>query len=78
MGRKLTPINWKTLVKVFEADGFSIDRIEGSHIAMAKAGMARPIVIQKGKEIPVFIIKCNMQTAGMSRDRFFALLDQVK
>jgi predicted RNA binding protein YcfA (HicA-like mRNA interferase family) len=78
MGRKLAPTSWKTLVKVFEADGFVIDRIEGSHISMVKAGMARPIVIQQGKEIPVFIIKCNMQTAGMSRDRYFALLDQVK
>lgn len=77
MGRKLTPTSWKTLVKIFEADGFTIDRIEGSHIAMVKPGVPRPLIIQKGKEIPVFIIKANMRTAGMSRDRYFALLDSV-
>ena len=35
-----------------------------------KIGVLRPIVIPKYRNIPVFIIKNNLRSAGMSRERY--------
>jgi hypothetical protein len=42
----------------------------------AKPGVLRPVVIPKYQSIPVFIIKNNLRAAGISRERYFELLDQ--
>jgi hypothetical protein len=39
-----------------------------------KPGVRRPLVIQKKREIQVFIIQNLLRTAGMSRERYFELL----
>jgi len=41
-----------------------------------KPGVLRPVVIPKYAAVPVFIIKNNLRTSGMSRERFFELLGQ--
>lgn len=74
---KITPISWKTLKKIFEADGFVKDRITGDHIVMVKAGVLRPVIIPKYSAIGRDIIMNNIRTAGMSRDRYFDLLSKV-
>ena len=71
---KLNPVSWKILAGIFEADGFRCVRIEGDHMVFTKAGVIRPVVIPKYDAIPVFIIRNNLRTAGMSRDRYFELL----
>jgi predicted RNA binding protein YcfA (HicA-like mRNA interferase family) len=63
---------------VFEHDGFTKVREEGDHMVFTKPGVVRPVVIPKYKSVPVFIIKNNIRTAGMSRDRYFALLEQCR
>ena len=72
---KLTPLDWQTLVRIFEADGFEVDRRKGSHVILSKPGVARPIVIPMYSDVGVDIIRGNMRTAGMSRARFFKLLE---
>lgn len=74
---KLTPVDWKTLVKVFEADGFKHERTQGDHMSFIKPGVLRPVVIPKYKSIGLDIIKSNMRTAGMDRKRYFQLLNSV-
>ena len=71
---KLSPVSYKQLQKVFEADGFQHVRTEGDHMAFTKPGIIRPVVIPKYASVPVFIIKNNLRTAGISRDRYFELL----
>ena len=45
---------------------------------MTKPGVKRPIVIKRSPgQVPVTHIVTNMRTAGMTRERFFALLDEV-
>jgi hypothetical protein len=44
---------------------------------LVKPGIARPVIIQQGTEVPVFIIKNNLRTAGMSRERYFAILENL-
>jgi hypothetical protein len=36
----------------------------------------RPLVIPDWDEVPVFIIKNNLKSAGISREEYFALLDE--
>lgn len=76
MARRLTVIDWQTLEKIFLADGFSFDRQKGSHRSYTKPGIWRPVVIPTYSEIQPDIIMSNMRTAGMTRERYFELLDR--
>lgn len=76
MSKKLSPVSHKQLVKVFEADGFRLVREQGDHMVLTKEGVIRPVVIPKYAAVPVFIIKNNLRSAGISRDRYFELLDR--
>ena len=49
-------------------------RQEGSHVVYTKPGASRPIVIPTYRSIPVFVIKNNLRSAGLTRDRYFELL----
>lgn len=51
-------------------------RTEGDHMVFTKAGVIRPVVVPRYNAIPVFIIKNNLKTAGISRERYFELLGQ--
>ena len=71
---KLGPVSYRQLVRVFEADGFRCIREEGDHMVFTKPVVIRPVVIPKYASVPVFIIKNNLRTSGMSRERYFELL----
>ena len=43
---------------------------------LTKPGVLRPVVITKYAAVPVFVIKNNLKTGGISRDRYFELLGQ--
>jgi predicted RNA binding protein YcfA (HicA-like mRNA interferase family) len=73
---KLSPLSYKLLACVFERDGFKCVREDGDHMIFTKAGVLRPVVVPKYRSIPIFIIKNDLRTAGMSRDRYFELLGQ--
>jgi len=70
----LRPVNYRTLAKVFEQDGFAFNRQHGDHLFYTKPGAQRPLVIPMYYDVPIFIIKNLMRTAGMSRERYFELL----
>ncbi len=74
---KISPVHWKTLEQVFLAAGFRFARQEGSHRSYVKDGIARPIVIPIYREVPVFIIRNNLKTAGISREKYFSFLNKV-
>lgn len=73
----IRPIDYAKLVAVFEKDGFRFLRQEGSHMIYNKPGVKRPLVIQKKRDIPVFIIQNLLRTAGMTRERYFELLESL-
>ena len=76
---KLTPIHYQKLIKVFELDGFQVVRKRGDHIMMTKPGVKRPLVIKTSpKEVPVTHIKTNFNSAGMSREKYFELLEKIR
>ena len=76
---KITPVDYCTLIRVFELDDFTVSRQKGDHIVMTKPGVLRPVVIKTSpRQVPVTHIRTNLTTAGMSRERYFELLKQVK
>jgi predicted RNA binding protein YcfA (HicA-like mRNA interferase family) len=74
---KLVPQPWTVLEKIFLAAGFRFARQQGSHRSYLKAGIARPVVIPTYDEVPVAIIRNNLRTAGISREEYFDLLDEI-
>lgn len=77
--KKITPIHYEILIKIFELDGFIVKREKGDHIIMTKPGVKRPLVIKTSPRlVPVTHIRTNMTTAGMSRERFFEFLEKVR
>ena len=71
---RVAPISWRRLRCVFEHDGFVFKKGKGSHWVGEKPGVTRPVVIPEYDEIGLDIIKSNMRTAGMSRERYLELL----
>ena len=57
--------------------GFEFKRQEGSHRSYVKPGVLRPVVIPTYAAVPVFIIRNNLRTAGLSREDYFKLLREV-
>jgi len=77
--KKIVPVHYAVLVKIFELEGFTIRNKKGDHIIMVKKGIKRPVVIKSSpKEVPITHIRTNMTTASMTRERYFELLDKVK
>ena len=67
-----------TLNEVLEEEGFTVRRQKGDHIVMTRPGVKRPVVKTSPRKVPVTHIRTSMTTAGMSRERYFELLKQVK
>ena len=78
MSLRITPIDWKTLIKIFESYGCKYVRKKGSHHILHCPKARRAIVIPEYDEIDAEIIKNNMRTAGMSREEYFKLLKKIK
>lgn len=73
----LKPVPYKKLARLFELDGWIHHRTSGDHLVYVKPGCKRPVVIPKWDEVPLDLIKNNLRTAGMSRERYFELLAQT-
>jgi len=74
---RIVPIHYDKLVKFFQNAGFRKSRTKGDHIIMVKEGIRRPLVIPKVKEVPVFIIRNNLRSAGLSREEYLKYLEKV-
>ena len=73
---RLTALPWGKLVCVFEQIGYSKAGQKGSHIKLEKHGAARPLIVPRYDEAGKDIILNLIRTAGITRDRFFELLDR--
>jgi predicted RNA binding protein YcfA (HicA-like mRNA interferase family) len=51
---RLSPVSYKQLCKIFEAEGFVCVRTEGDDMVYTKRGVMRPIVIHKYAAVPIF------------------------
>lgn len=74
---KIVPTSYKVQKKIFEKVGFIHTRTKGNHLILEKEGVSRPVVIPTYKQVPIFIIKNNIRTAGISNKEYFELLKEV-
>ncbi len=74
---RLAPLHYTKLARIFEHAGFVLDRTEGDHLIYIRKNVVRPIVIPKYQAVPVFIIKNNIRSAGMTREEYFRLLETI-
>lgn len=74
---KIIPLNYRKLAKVFEKNGWILIHQKGSHLVYKKPGFKRRIVIPAYREVPIFVIKNNLRTAQIPRERYFELLNQM-
>jgi predicted RNA binding protein YcfA (HicA-like mRNA interferase family) len=73
----IKPTRYQVQVTIFEAAGCQYVRTQGDHLVYHYPGAIRPVVIPKYQEVPVFIIKNNMKVIGMSREKYFQLLESI-
>jgi predicted RNA binding protein YcfA (HicA-like mRNA interferase family) len=71
------PVSWQELYKVCLLLGCVESRQKGSHISMTRAGMARPVVIPRHKELSPDALRSCMRTLGIDRKEFEELLDRI-
>jgi len=74
---RIIPVDWKTLVRVFELYGCEYKRKKGSYHILICPGAKRAVVIPEYNEIDVEIIRNNMKTVDMTREEYFDLLKQA-
>ena len=74
---KIRPTEYQVQVKIFELAGCVYARTKGDHLIYHYPEALRPVVIPKYSEVPVFVIKNNMRIIGMSREKYFELLQKV-
>ena len=74
---KLTPTDWETQLKIFQAYGCKYKRKKGSHHILTCPNAKRAVVIPEYDEIDIDIIKNNMRTVGMSREDYFNIIKQI-
>ena len=74
---RLTPQSYQILFRVFKKAGFTVKRTYGSHIITNQPGVDRPIVIPKYDEVDVDIIRANLRTARISREKYFEFLKRI-
>jgi predicted RNA binding protein YcfA (HicA-like mRNA interferase family) len=74
---RITPVHYRTVVRVLEHEGFTLARQRGDHLIFNKAGILRPVVVPRYDPLPVFIIKNILRTAQIGRDRYLELLEKA-
>lgn len=77
MAQRIIPLYYRKLVRIFEKDGWYFVSQRGDYMAFKKEGFDRKVIIPRYKDIPVFIIKKNMETAKITRERYFKLLEKA-
>ena len=65
MGRKLTNIPAKKVIKVFERLGYEVARVKGSHHILKRAGFPT-LVIPLHKEVAPYLLKSQLKRARIS------------
>ena len=62
----LTPIHWKRFEKFLLFVGCRFEREKGDHRIYWREGLKRPVVIPRDGELPIFIIRNNLQDLRVS------------
>jgi len=74
---KIPPISPNKIVKILEKSGFKVIRQKGSHVIMINDKRTRIVIpMHPGKDIKPGLVRAIMREAGISREKFVALLKE--
>ena len=74
---RLGPIHWKVLERFVLHLGCRYLRTEGDHLFYGRHDLRRPVVFPRWHQVPVFIIKNNIKTLGISRERYLEIIHNL-
>lgn len=74
---KLAPVHWRTFEKFLLFVGCEFKRKKGDHRIYWSPGLKRPVVVPEDAQVPVFIIRNNLRTLGISPKQYLELLERL-
>ncbi|HLD35862.1 MAG TPA: type II toxin-antitoxin system HicA family toxin [Planctomycetota bacterium] len=74
---RLTPIHYRKFEAFLLYIGCKFSRQKGDHRIYHREGLIRPLVIPADADIPVFIIRNNLRTLGMSVEEYLSILETI-
>jgi predicted RNA binding protein YcfA (HicA-like mRNA interferase family) len=74
---QLTPVHWKKFEKFVLYVGCHFERQKGDHRIYWRSGLKRPVVFPADKEVPVFIIRNNLRTLGISIREYSEIMEKL-
>ncbi|OGF81483.1 hypothetical protein A2924_00035 [Candidatus Giovannonibacteria bacterium RIFCSPLOWO2_01_FULL_44_16] len=73
----LKPISWKKFEKFVLYVGCKFERKRGDHRVYMREDLKRPVIFPEDREIPVFIIRNNLRTLGISHNEYLNILEKM-
>jgi len=74
---KITPLKRDKFEAFLIMIGCTLKRTKGDHLIYTRQGLKRPVVITADREVPIFIIRSNLRTLGMSSEEYLNIVKQL-
>lgn len=74
---RLTPISRKKFEKFLNFVGCYFKRQKGDHLIYDRVDLKRPVIFTADKEVPVFIVRNNLRTLGISVEEYLEILKKL-
>jgi predicted RNA binding protein YcfA (HicA-like mRNA interferase family) len=74
---KLTPVHWKKFEKFLFYVGCNFVREKGDHRVYWRDGLNRPVIVPRDTQLPIFIIRNNLRTLGLSVEDYLEILERI-
>lgn len=71
---RLTPVHWKKFEHFLLHIGCVFEREEGDHRIYWLKGLRRPLVVPREDQLPLFIIRNNLRTLGISTKEYLKII----
>jgi len=71
------PVSRKKFEKFLKHIGCYHKRTEGDHLVWDKPGLKRQIIFTIDKEVPLFHIRRNLNTLGISLEDFYKIIEKL-
>ena len=72
----LAPVHWKKFDRFLQSVGCTLEREHGDHRIYWRSGLTRPIVVQRVRALPVFIIRNNLRLLGISVETYLSMIEK--
>lgn len=73
----ITPLDWKEFEKFLLYIGCEFKRQKGDHRVYSRSDLKRPVILPMYKSLPIFIIRNNLRTLGISHDEYLEILKKI-